>query len=122
MVSPLPEGFLKGQAIGTFLQTVVKFVPWLGKTFDRSKSTGINIIDRDGKKSEEFPFRSWSGKGVRDNQEVFKIDYDIPANAAWLRTVLDEVVQVGEGKYLGKMQFIPFNGVYITLGFFELTK
>lgn len=122
--SPLPSGFMKGTAVGIFLNTVLKLVPWQGKTFNQEKNTGINIIAKQsGGTKEEFPFKSWVGKGIRDKKlETFKIDYDIPENAFWLRCVLDEVVEVEPGHFLGKMQIVPFKGFAITLGYFELRK
>lgn len=121
--SPHVSGFLKGTPVGWFLTTLVKFVPWQGKNFDQAKNNGINIIKKDGKLNQEFPFKNWEGVGTRDpTVKVFKIDYDIPENAFWLRTVLDELVQVGPGDYLGKMQFVPFKGVVFTVGYFQLKK
>jgi hypothetical protein len=119
-----PEGFLKGTPVGIVLETVVKFVPWQGKKFDSKAHTGINIIgQKDGTTKNQFPFKTWEGKGARDaTLSVFKIDYDIAENAFWLRTILDEVVEVAPGQFLGKMQIIPFNGVAFTLGFFQLKK
>ncbi|MEK7505934.1 MAG: hypothetical protein AAB597_03530, partial [Patescibacteria group bacterium] len=87
MPNPLPDGFHMGSVSGPK-------VSWLGKKFEASKQTGINIFkNKDGGQKEKYPFKTYIGKGVRDKEiEVLKIDYNVPENPFWLRYSLDEVV------------------------------
>lgn len=105
--NPLPSGLYKGS---------VNFkTSWQGKKFDASKSMGINLIS--GK--EKYPFKTYVGKGLADNIDVLKIDYNIPQNPFWLRFILDEIVEISSGKYLGKVH-INFFGLPFSLGYFRL--
>ena len=86
--NPPPEGLYNGSVPG-------HTVSWLGKKFDSSDGTGINVFD-DGKggKLDQYPFVTSVGKGMRDSDlNVFKIDYNTKANPFWLRFILDEIVQ-----------------------------
>ncbi len=111
-----PDGLYKGSAIFT--------ASWLGKKFDASKSAGVNIFQNpDGTQIERYPFKTYVASGIRDtNLQVIKIDYDLPENPFWLRMILDEIVEVTPGKYIGKLslRFIP--GVSASLGYFFLDK
>ncbi len=109
--NPLPNGFYKG---------AVSFkTSWEGKKFKAGSSSGINIID----KEEKYPFKTYSGKGLTDkNLEVLKIDYNIPQNPFWLRLILDEIVEVDKGKYLGKVHLKLIPGLPFSLGYFRLEK
>jgi hypothetical protein len=61
------------------------------------------------------------GPGALDpDLEVLKIDYDFEANPGLLiRRILDELVQVGRGVYLGKVLF-RLGGRFHPIGFFSL--
>ena len=50
---------------------------------------------------------------------VFKIDYDFEANPGLIRRILDEMVQVAPGRYLGKVLFRA-RGTFHPIGFFSL--
>ena len=120
---PAPlNGFYWGTPDGFFLSTLVSMIPWKGKRFNSTTSTGINMLNGpDDTSVPDFAFRTWFGKSVTDpNVDCFKIDYDIPTNAVWLRSVLDELVEIKPGYYIGKMQWIPWKGTAWTLGYFEL--
>ena len=108
--NPLPNGLYKGS---------VSFkTSWQGKKFDSSNSTGINIISN----KEKYPFKTYIGKGIQDkNLDVYKIDYNIKTNPFWLRFILDEIVEVSPGKYLGKVH-LNFFGFPFSLGYFKLEK
>ncbi len=108
--NPIPNGLYKGS---------VNFkTSWQGKKFDPTNSSGINIID--GK--DRYPFKTYTGKGLRDNIEVLKIDYNITQNPFWLRFILDEIVETSPGKYLGKVHIKLIPGLSFSLGYFRLEK
>ena len=110
--NPLLDGIYKGSVIG--LKT-----NWQGKKFDAKNSAGINIIDN----KEKYPFKTYIGKGLQDtNLRVYKIDYNISQNPLWLRFILDEIVEVEKGKYLGKVHINLIPKVPISLGYFRLEK
>ena len=114
--NPLPNGLYKGTVPGhTF--------SWLGKKFNAADSSGINLFKDGSATTEKYPFKTSLGLGLRDHSlNVLQIDYNIPANPFWLHPILDEIVEIYPGHYLGKLQarFIP--GFPFTLSYFELTK
>ena len=113
--SPL-DGLYRGSVPG-------QSVSWLGKKFNAADSTGINVFDKEGAQVERYPFKTSVTKGIRDTElDVLAIDYNISGNPFWLRPILDEVVEVEPGKYLGKLHVRLIWGYPFTLGFFELTK
>lgn len=96
---------------------------WKGKKFDSSNSSGINVLgSEENKLVDKYPFKTYSGKGVIDNMEVFKIDYNLPENPLWLKYIVDELVEVSPNHYLGKVNFKFIPGFPVALGFFELEK
>lgn len=131
---PQPAGFKLGELITMSVSrpsdAAVRFIssiymPWLGKSFDPSKQTGVNVLKPNAKapmnvlwpkytpeleradRIEAFPFRTRVGPGEVDpDVQVLKIDYDFEANPDFLiRKILDELVQIDEGLYLGKILF-----------------
>lgn len=110
---PLPDGLYKGSVAGYKIS-------WKGKRFDSKNQKGINIFNTN---EEKYPFKTYIGKGIRDTSlDVYKIDYNIPQNPLWLRFILDEIVGVEKGKYLGKVHINLIPGIPITLGYFRLEK
>lgn len=117
------------------------YMPWLGKSFDPSTSTGINIWkpsvrgpmrllwrnyvpERElADRIEAFPFRTRQGPGEVDpDTQVLKIDYDIEENPQFLvRRVLDELVQIDDNLYLGKILF-HWRASWRPIGFFSLER
>jgi hypothetical protein len=97
--------------------------PWVGKRFDARGERGDNLLLRSARlparllwpayRMEEpdahhlaaFRFRTWTGPGALDpDRDVLKIDYDSAHNPRPLiRDILDELVQVVPGAYLGKV-------------------
>lgn len=111
----LPNGLYKGK-VG--LKT-----NWQGKRFDASASAGINVFKKNGQTSESYPFKTYVGPGAQDkNLKVLKIDYSENKKPWWLRYILDEVVEVSPGKYLGKLHITAIPGLPFSLGFFRLEK
>jgi hypothetical protein len=145
---PWPSGPLEGRLVTTttwgpwdsFVSGVARlWMPWLGKNFDREERTGLNRFQPTRATSvsltaifpahpqrhlpdriEAFPFRNRVGPGVLDpDVQVLKIDYDFEANPGFIRHILDELVQIAPGHYLGKVLFRV--GVrYRRIGFFSL--
>ena len=111
----LPDGFFRGSVTG-FKST------WQGKKFDAKSKKGINIFKKENNLSENYPFRIYSSKGLADNIEVLRIDYNIPQNPFWLRFIKDEIVEVGKDKFLGKLNINLFPGITFQLGYFRLEK
>lgn len=112
---PLPYGFYKGNISILGYQ-------WLGKKFDRGSAKGINVFFHDGNTFDSFPFITYVDKEVKDSSiAVLRIDYDMPNNPLWVRPVLDEIVEVGTGKYLGKayIRIIPFYPFLVTYFWLE---
>ena len=147
---PLPEGMLRGRLVTTsvwgpfdsFAQRIARmWMPWLGKSFDPTSMHGVNVLrtnargpmrvvwpnytpERDlADRIEAFPFRNRIAPGEVDpGVDVLKIDYDFEANPGFLiRRILDELVQVEDGFYLGKILFRR-QGSWLPIGFFTLER
>jgi hypothetical protein len=99
------------------------WMPWLGKTFDAATQQGDNVFTKDSyflarlfnplyhnfindtaKTYRGFAFRTYIAPGLFDtDRTVLKIDYNLKENPALtVRRVLDELVQLDDGLYLGK--------------------
>ena len=99
------------------------WMPWQGKTFDPYHQRGDNIFTKDSYflarffnplyqrflsdrpgTYRGFAFRTYAASGLFDqDRTVLKIDYDLKENPALtVRRVLDELVQLDTGLYLGK--------------------
>lgn len=117
------------------------WLAWLGKTFDPATQTGDNlftqnslflgrllfpfytgITHRESNTFRAFTFRTYVAPGLFDSdRSVLKIDYDSPGNPSLtIRRVLDELVQIGEGVYLGKAQLKWWWGRWQTVAYFML--
>jgi hypothetical protein len=119
------------------------WMPWEGKRFDASAATGLNrftvlpgvrtgfrilwpgfrpVLDT-GKRIEAFEFRTGVAEGAVDpGVKVCKIDYDFEANPRLLiRRILDELVQVDDGVFLGKV-LLRARGSFRPVGFFMLER
>jgi hypothetical protein len=115
---------------------------WRGKSFNAGGAAGENRWDRRfrwgirlcwplyrdvrvGQSGEirAFRFRTWIGPGVADpDVPVLKIDYAAEANPLALRGVLDELVQIAPGYYLGKAHLRFLSGCWRTVAFFALRR
>lgn len=114
--NPAPDGFLKGSA--DFYHA-----SWQGKKVNLATATGINIFQDNGKDVEKFPFKTYVGKGLRDKSiDVFKIDYADTDSPWYARPILDEIVEVAPGKYLGKIHYRLIPGYPFALWYFKLEK
>jgi hypothetical protein len=147
---PPPDGFLRGRALtGTIWapldalgrRLAIVYMPWLGKSFDSSAGRGVNVLERsalapmrlmwpnynawrrDDGRIEAFRFKTRTAPGSIDSgTTVLKIDYDFEENPTMIiRRVLDEVVQIEAGLYLGKVLYRLRSGFH-PIGFFSLEK
>jgi hypothetical protein len=145
---PPLEGFYRGRAITSTLtgplddigrRVAEMYMPWLGKRFDPHAGEGINVLrpnarvpmrilwpryEPESQKAEEmeaFKFKSYVAPGAVDpNLEVLKIDYDTDDNPSLIiRDILDELVQVDDQLYLGKVLYRLRSG-FRRIGFFAL--
>lgn len=119
------------------------WMPWKGKTFDTARSQGDNIFHRSSfglahvfwplyrgyqddtaETYRAFAFRTYVAPGQADpDREVFKIDYDLPTNPGpSIRRVLDELVQIDEGYYLGKAHLQWWWGKWQLVAYFSLCE
>jgi hypothetical protein len=147
---PLPDGFLPGRLLATSIwgpldavvaRIAAAWMPWKGKVFDLAENSGVNRFDSSGRTPlrilfpgyrperdlgdllEAFPFRNRVAPGELDpDVQVYKIDYDFEANPGFLiRRILDELVQIDDGLYLGKILFRTRSGFH-PIGFFSLER
>ncbi len=146
---PPPDGFLPGRLVGLSvwnpLDTAVEglgrlWMPWQGKAFTPSSAAGVNRLTTSAKLPlkalfpsyapeeitqkdiDAFRFRTRVAPGAIDpDVQVLKIDYDFEANPGLIRRILDELVQIGPGRYLGKILF-RIRGDFRPIGFFALRQ
>jgi hypothetical protein len=99
------------------------WMPWLGKRFDAEAASGENVFDmsayRAGERLTPAAYRAWWPEDVSSYRalrfrtsvtpgrldpgvEVLRIDYDLPENPPPLRRIVDELVAVQAGVYLGQ--------------------
>jgi hypothetical protein len=149
---PPMEGAYKGELVALriapgltplFERLAAWWMPWLGKTFDAGRAEGDNLFSNDSlwlvrvtlpfyrhvwkdgpRQYHAFRFRTSVGPGKFDSDRaVLRIDYDLPENPSVnVRRVLDELVQVDEGLYLGKAHFQWWWGRWSTVAFFMLRR
>ncbi|MGH8613198.1 MAG: hypothetical protein ACREYF_14555 [Gammaproteobacteria bacterium] len=117
------------------------WMPWKGKYVMAANSQGDNIFGRGNRlifrvlfpfyrsyiEYEPEAFRAFlfqtsiTAGQVDPDRSVFKIDYDSPANPTLtIRPLIDELVQVDEGIYLGKVHFKWWWGRRQMIGYFAL--
>jgi len=120
------RGALLATTLGPGLDALARgiarlWLPWLGKRFDLASETGWNVFEKSagrvqglvparyGHREPEdessflaLPFRSSLGPSALGGPEVLRIDYDDPGNLPGVRRVLDELVEVRPGVYLGQ--------------------
>jgi hypothetical protein len=120
---------------------LAQWLPWKGKTFDATSNTGDNVFTRDSyslahvlwpfyrkyievgpQTYRAFTFRTYVAAGFQDpDRQVLKINYDSPENPRLsIRRVLDELVQIDDGYYLGKAHLQWLWGSWQMVAFFGL--
>ena len=115
------------------------WMPWVGKRFDGASQTGDNLLTRSARipakglwpryrledagdgRLAAFKFRTYVEPGKVDpDVDALKIDYDSDENPGLLiRDILDELVQVVPGAYLGKVLLRRKDG-WRLVGYFAL--
>jgi len=99
------------------------WLPWLGKRFDAEHASGANVFSsrvhrlgqlltpaayqaswpEDSRSYRALAFETSAGQGALDpGVEVLRIDYDLPGNPPPFRRIVDELVEVEPGVYLGQ--------------------
>ncbi len=112
----LPDGFYKGSAD-------FPVFTWKGKRFDATGKTGVNVFASGASTADKYPLTLGTAEGIRDTKlGVVTLDYNRPENPFWLRPVLDEMVEIAPGTFLGKIHYrlIPF--FPFSIGYFKMTK
>jgi len=150
--NPPPDGPYRGELIAVDIAPVVtRFVewltsflmPWKGKYLVASDAKGDNIFarpwraaftlmfpfyrgarDHDDESFRAFVFDTSVAPGKVDvDRQVFRIDYDRPDNPPLtIRRIVDEVVELRDGAYLGKIHFKWWWGKWQMIGYFALRK
>jgi hypothetical protein len=114
------------------------WMPWMGKRFDADAERGDNVLTASARVPTKilwpsyraepvdggqaaFRFKTYVSPGSVDpDMETLKIDYDSDENPALLiRDILDELVQVVRGAYLGKV-LLRRGGEWRLVGYFGL--
>ena len=132
-----PEGFYKGTAH----LLMDANVPWLGKAFVPAQVNGFNVFTSTGynilkfltplykkfSKNAEgtysaYVFKTYTTKALRDEKQVFVLDYNSKENPFLIRIIVDEIVETKPNEFLGKIHVKIFPGFFITLGYFSLKK
>lgn len=119
------------------------WMPWKGKGFDGEHNTGDNLLARDSYWLARlvWPFyrgynhvRPWTyhafafdtsfAPGIRDHDlRVFRLSYNVPGNPRlFVRRIVDELVQVDDGIFLGKAYFHWGWGRWKLWAYFLLTR
>ena len=117
-------------------------MPWKGKTFDAAGARGDNIFTRDSlfaahvywplyrgyiddgpQTYRAFMFHTDVAPGrVDPDREVLRLDYDVKGNPRLsVRRVVDELVQVAAGLYLGKAHLKWWWGTWRVVAYFTLS-
>ena len=119
------------------------WMPWQGKRLDPANAEGANIfsrgsltlariiwpfyrelVDEGSETYLAFRFSTYIAPGrVDTDREVLKIDYSRPSNPGLtIRPILDELVQVADGYYLGKVHFKWWWGKWQLIAYFSLQE
>jgi hypothetical protein len=114
---------------------------WLGKRFDATTATGDNVMNNrvrspmrfllpdyrqqrsnPAKTFQALPFRTYEAPALFSaDTMVLKIDYDIPENPPQtIRRVLDELVELADGYYLGRAFVRTWWGAWKLVAYFSL--
>lgn len=116
------------------------WMPWRGKSFDPEAKEGRNLFssnflpvlrllwpgydldrpDEPGRMSA-FPFTTWEGASTftPGGSDVMKIDYEHPQSPWLIRDILDELVRIDDGLFLGQA-LLRVRGSRRRVAWFEL--
>jgi hypothetical protein len=116
------------------------WMPWQGKSFDPEAKEGRNLFaasfrpvlrllwpryDLDHPEGDRrlsaFPFTTWEGPSAftPGGSAVLKIDYEHPQSPWLIRDILDELVRIDEGLFLGQA-LLRIRGELHRAAWFEL--
>jgi hypothetical protein len=139
----MPVGPMRNVPGGPLINFILGIdCPWTGKTFHADGSGGINRVKpwswpivaallpgnqrkRVGAEIESFGFRTTIKRGgVAPAVDVMAIEYDAPEfdNPAYLKRVLDELVEILPNTYLGRATWRRKDGGYDLVGYFALQR
>lgn len=114
---PLPDGHYIGY-VGNYSGS------WRGKNFDAANARGVDLYRNDlaaTADEERYRFKTYIGKGLQDpTLEVLKLDYDIGENPFWMKVILQELVQVDEKNFLGKIHLRIIPNFPFSIDYFRL--
>jgi hypothetical protein len=89
------------------LVNIGSWFPWRGKIIDALTQTsgkGTNRIALGPLRSTLFPFDTKVlPSAAAEDEQKFRLDYNVPANPFFIRIVQDDVKRVGGGLYLGAL-------------------
>lgn len=120
-----------------------RWLPWQGKVFDAAQARGDNVFSRDSYAPgrvlwpfyrhyrddgpatyRAFDFKTSIGPAREDpDLDVLRLDYNLSVNPrlfVTVRRVLDELVQVADGYYLGKAYVRWYWGKWSMVAYFAL--
>jgi hypothetical protein len=147
-----PDGPYHGELVALDIAPIVTqlvewltsfLMPWKGKFLIAAESRGDNIFsakwrtvlglmfpfykgnrDYGNDAFRAFIFETSIAQGKVDtDRRIFRIDYDRPDNPALsIRRIVDEIVEVSDGVYLGKVHFKWWWGTWQMIGYFALRK
>lgn len=118
----IPDPVLNGYYEGTSSNYIGS---WRGKLFNADTSSGINHFGSSLGIGDEDrnTFDTYIGHGLHDKSlRVLKLEYDIAQNPIWMRLLMDEVVQIEDNKYLGKVSLRIIPGFPFAISYFRLQK
>lgn len=148
--SPELHGDYKGELVALDIAPVVTqilefifsfWLPWKGKHLNKEHKQGDNlfsqssrlifmlifpfyreVIDEGGETYRVFRFNTSESTGKVDTDlKIFKIDYDHERNPSLtIRRILDELVEIDKGVYLGKVHFKWWWGKWSLIAYFSL--
>lgn len=114
--SAMPEGLWNGTA------DELGKISWKGKKF-LGGGRGINLFEKSGVTNEAYPFAFLTADSIGfPGKKILKLDYGQKENPLWLRFIVDEMVSVGENKFLGVVYITLIPGTPFRMGYFALTK
>lgn len=125
--SPLHDVFMSGSALATPTEGVwegtaeeLGDVSWKGKKF-LGDGKGINVFGTEKKEAYPFTF-STEDSIYESDMKVIRLDYGQKENPFWLRYIVDEMVSVGDNKFLGLVYIRLIPGFPLRMGYFTLNK
>jgi hypothetical protein len=141
------EGRLLATTFGPMLDVPFRWIsylwmPWKGKVLNAERTEGRNLFTSSfripkrifwpGYRDEEaagpgmfttYRFTTWSGPSpFTPGVTTFKIDYDLPESPRFIiRSILDEVVRIDEGLFLGQA-LLKWRGEFHRAAWFQLRR